>query len=55
MFCNADECTSLCPAYIYNYDDDRTQCKLINAKLDAEEVKKKAYQNMIVKLENISE
>ena len=55
MFCNADKCTSLCPAYVYNHDDSRTQCRLINAQLEAEEARKKAYQSMMVKLENIPE
>ena len=54
MFCNADKCNDKCPAYVINYDDDRTECMLINAQLDAEEARKKAYQSMMVKLENIT-
>lgn len=55
MFCNADECDSKCPAHVINYDDDRTECMLINAQLDTEEAKKTVYQSMKVKLENMPE
>lgn len=55
MFCNADKCDNKCPAYVYNYDDERTQCKIINAQLDAEEAKKLAYQAMKITAENIPE
>ena len=55
MFCNADKCDSKCPAYVYNYDSSRTQCRLINAQLEAEEAKKLVFQAMKIAVENISE
>jgi len=46
MFCNADKCDDKCPAYVINYDNERTECKIINAQLEAEEAKKALYQAM---------
>ena len=55
MFCNADKCNTECPAHVINYDDERTECMLINAKLDAEEAKKLAYQAMKSALNKLPE
>ena len=45
MFCNADQCTPRCPAYTL-LELGETHCQIVNAMLEAEEAKKKAYETM---------
>ena len=45
MFCDAAVCNPKCPAYV-GLDFAETNCQIINAMLESEEAKKKAYQAM---------
>jgi len=44
MFCGADKCEPKCPAYVGM--SDNTNCQIINAMLETEKAKRKAYQAM---------